>query len=122
VQHEHAASQNKALFASNNHGAPAVAATARPGEFSGRGVVAAKAAGAPYRAPAVSPREARAATPAESRGNNNAARPFTPPSHPATAPRAENGGSHPENAAKAKPSKPAKPPKPAKEEKGEKER
>ncbi|MGA7424662.1 MAG: YXWGXW repeat-containing protein, partial [Candidatus Sulfotelmatobacter sp.] len=60
VQQEHAASQNKALFASNNHGAPAVAATARPGEFSGHGVVAAKAAGAPYRAPAMSPREARA--------------------------------------------------------------
>src|ERR1700730_5512561 len=30
TEHEHAASQNKALFASNNHGAPAVAATARP--------------------------------------------------------------------------------------------
>src|SRR5271155_3055816 len=83
VQQAHAASQNKALFASNNHGAPAVAATARPGEFSGKGVVGAKAAGAPYRAPAISPKEARAAAPAESRGNeprnNNASRPFTPP-------------------------------------------
>ncbi|MGA7892462.1 MAG: YXWGXW repeat-containing protein, partial [Candidatus Sulfotelmatobacter sp.] len=67
VQHEHAASQNRALFASTNHGAPAVAATARPGEFSGRGVVAAKAAGAPYRAPAMSPKEARGSGPVANR-------------------------------------------------------
>ena len=64
TQQEHAASQNRALFASTNHGRPAVAATARPGEFSGRGVVAAKAAGAPYHAPAMSPKEARASAPA----------------------------------------------------------
>ncbi len=69
MQHEHAASQNRALFASTNHGRPAVAATARPGEFSGRGVVAAKAAGAPYHAPAMSPKEARASAPA---GNHQA--------------------------------------------------
>jgi WXXGXW repeat (2 copies) len=59
AQHERAASQNKAMFASANHGAPAVAATGRPGEFSGHNVVAAKAAGAEYHAPTVSPREAR---------------------------------------------------------------
>src|SRR5271163_432611 len=41
TEHEHAASQNKALFASENHGRPAIAATAKPGEFSGHGVVAA---------------------------------------------------------------------------------
>jgi hypothetical protein len=114
VQQEHAAGQNRAMFASENHGAPAVAATARPGEFSGRGVVAAKAAGAPYHAPAMSPKEARAGSPAESR-DNNAARPFTPPSHPENAPRAENAHpqneSHPENAPKAKPEKQPKPPK-----------
>src|SRR5208337_83465 len=64
TQHEHAASQNRALFAATNHGRPPVAATARPGEFSGRGVVAARAAGAAYHAPAMSPKEARAAAPA----------------------------------------------------------
>ncbi len=37
-EHEHSASQNRALFASENHGRPAIAATARPGEFSGRNV------------------------------------------------------------------------------------
>ena len=71
VQQEHAASQNRALFASTNHGRPAVAATAKPGEFSGRGVVAAKAAGAPYHAPAMSPKEARASAPAANRGAEN---------------------------------------------------
>jgi hypothetical protein len=42
TQHEHSASTNRALLASENHGRPAIAATARPGEFSGHGVVAAK--------------------------------------------------------------------------------
>jgi hypothetical protein len=36
------ASTNKTLFASQNHGQPAIAATAKPGEFTGKGVVAAK--------------------------------------------------------------------------------
>jgi WXXGXW repeat (2 copies) len=131
VQQEHAASQNKALFASNNHGAPAVAATARPGEFSGHGVVGAKAAGAPYHAPAVSPKEARA-TPAESGGNamrDNAMRsdnprPSTPPVHTEnTRPQNE---SRAESAPKAKPANQPKPPKsnkkPPEEEKHDKGR
>ena len=59
TQHEHVASQNRQLFASENHGRPAIAATARPAEFSGHNVIAARAAGAPYHAPAMSPREAR---------------------------------------------------------------
>jgi WXXGXW repeat (2 copies) len=42
AQQQQTASTNKALFASNNHGQPAVAATAKPGEFTGNGVVAAK--------------------------------------------------------------------------------
>jgi hypothetical protein len=41
-QHERTASENKALLASENHGKPAIAATAKPGEFAGKGVVAAK--------------------------------------------------------------------------------
>jgi len=50
-EHEHAASQNRQLFASENHGRPAVAATGRPGEFSGHNVERARAAGEPYREP-----------------------------------------------------------------------
>jgi hypothetical protein len=82
VQQVHAASQNRANFASENHGSPAIAATARPGEFSGKGVVAAKAAGAPYKAPAISPKEARGPAPAATKTaapHNNVARPVTPP-------------------------------------------
>jgi hypothetical protein len=82
VRHEHAASQNRALFASANHGRPAVAATARPGEFHGHNVVAARSAGAPYHAPQVSPREARASGSGHPPANNmhTANRPPAPPS------------------------------------------
>jgi hypothetical protein len=119
VQQAHAASQNKALFASNNHGAPAVAATARPGEFSGRGVVGAKAAGAPYHAPAMSPKQASAARPENRPAESRAAAPNRPENNarpenarpeneshpeaarPAPAPRAQTArpeNAHPENA------------------------
>jgi len=135
VQQEHAASQNKALFASENHGAPAVAATAKPGEFSGRNVVAAKAAGAPYHAPAMSPKEARASAPAENRSAtpNEANRASTPAAssrdsnqreenaRPAELRSQETARPAPkENASKAKPKKQA-PPK-REGEKGEKEK
>ena len=73
TEHEHAASQNRQLFASENHGRPAVAATARPGEFSGRNVERASAAGEPYRQPKMSTQEARA-TSTENRGFNEPAR------------------------------------------------
>jgi hypothetical protein len=52
VQHAQAARTNPEQRASVNHGAPAVAASARPGEFNGGGVVHAKQAGAPYNPPA----------------------------------------------------------------------
>ncbi|HMD41703.1 MAG TPA: YXWGXW repeat-containing protein [Candidatus Acidoferrum sp.] len=41
AQHQQAASTNRAMLASENHGTPAVAATPKPGAFSGPGVVAA---------------------------------------------------------------------------------
>ncbi len=40
--HERVASASKALLASENHGRPAIAATVKPGEFTGKGVVAAR--------------------------------------------------------------------------------
>jgi YXWGXW repeat-containing protein len=43
TQHQHAASTNKALLASVNHGSPAIAATSKPGQFEGKGVVPARA-------------------------------------------------------------------------------
>ncbi|HMD96656.1 MAG TPA: hypothetical protein VKM93_04900 [Terriglobia bacterium] len=41
TEHERVASANRSQWASVNHGRPAVAATAKPGAFNGRGVVAA---------------------------------------------------------------------------------
>jgi hypothetical protein len=104
TQHEHLAAQNRQNFAQENHGRPAIAATARAGEFGGRTVIPARAAGGEYHPPAMSPREARGpATPGnrpftsensnnvdrptgtQDKGNANGGfRPFTPPNstHP----------------------------------------
>lgn len=49
TSHIQAASSNRQLFESENHGKPAIAATAKPGEFSGRSIVAAKAAAPSYK-------------------------------------------------------------------------
>jgi hypothetical protein len=53
LQHERTASLDRSLLASENHGHPAIAATSKPNEFSGPGVVAA--------------REGRPATPLDTR-------------------------------------------------------
>ena len=59
------ASVDRAQFVSANQGKPAVAATARPGEFKGRGAVPAKAAGtAALATPAQTPAPAQAPAPA----------------------------------------------------------
>jgi len=96
AQHQQMAGQNRQNFASVNQGRPAIAATARPADFSGRSVVAARAAGGEYHAPAMPPREARVNTPAANRSTQPAAnrsnegfRPFTPPSK-SGAPAANN--------------------------------
>jgi hypothetical protein len=70
TQQEHLASQNKANFASENHGKPAIAATAKPGDFSAKSAVSARSAGGEYHAPAMSPKEARG--PSNPPSNNNA--------------------------------------------------
>jgi hypothetical protein len=87
TQQEHVASQNKANFASENHGKPAIAATAKPGDFSSKSAVAARSSGGEYHAPAMSPKEARGpSTPAAKTANATPAgsRPFTPPAKTAT--------------------------------------
>ncbi|MGA9528476.1 MAG: hypothetical protein WBS24_10195 [Terriglobales bacterium] len=70
VRQEHLASQNKALFARENHGRPAIAATGKPGDFKGHDVVAAREAGGEYHEPKMSPREASAKA-GENRGTEN---------------------------------------------------
>jgi len=118
TQHESLAAQNKQNFASENHGRPAIAATAKAGDFSSHSVVAARAAGGEYHAPAMSPREARAtspaagnkaATPASSKSNEGF-RPFTPPSKNENASKATNNSqpshtnpSHTESAPRSAP-------------------
>jgi len=87
TQHERMASENHQNFASENRGRPTIAATARPGDFSGHSAIGARAAGGEYHAPAMSPREARVASnnngnhPASGGGTrpNDGFRPFVPP-------------------------------------------
>lgn len=73
MQHETMAQNNRQLLASVNHGKPAIAATAKAGEFN-RGVVAASRAGAPYRAPQAT-NGARADASAPRPGNSSVPRP-----------------------------------------------
>lgn len=73
TQHEHVASQNRQLFASENHGRPAIAATARPGEFKGQNVERSRGAGEPYYKPKITPQEARGPS-ANDRGSKTPAR------------------------------------------------
>jgi hypothetical protein len=54
-QHVEAARTNPAMRASQNHGAPEIAATSRPGDFRGAGVVHASAAGGEYHEPPNAP-------------------------------------------------------------------
>jgi hypothetical protein len=70
TQHAQAARANPQQRASVNMGRPGIAATARPGEFKGRDIVPAKAAGAPYTPPANRGEN-------QMRAENNAARPTT---------------------------------------------
>jgi WXXGXW repeat (2 copies) len=66
IHHQQTAEKNRELFARVNQGRPPVAATVRPADF--HSAVPAKAAGARYRAPSISPRAARGpATPVNRR-------------------------------------------------------
>jgi hypothetical protein len=69
-QQQQAASRNQQLRASANRGKPPIAATARPGQFSGKGLVAAVAAGGPVHLAA---RPAARSASSERRGEPQAA-------------------------------------------------
>ena len=71
TQHLQTASTNRQLYESANHGKPPIAATARPAEFRGHGVVAAKAAARAYMPPT-------ARTAARPGAINTASRPVVP--------------------------------------------
>ncbi|MGA2999845.1 hypothetical protein [Bradyrhizobium sp.] len=127
TQHEQTASTNKTLLASVNHGNPAVAATSKPGEFTGKGIVPAKAvqpsaippkaqpsASLPKTAPATAALDKKGAgsLPANNPGArpnvmNNRAKPVAAVSPPKTvAPRS----APPRPVAASRPAKPAGPP------------
>ena len=134
TQHEHLASQNKQNFASENHGKPAIAATAKPGDFSAKSAIPARAAGGEYHAPAMSPKEARgpagagnrpvtpnnanrptgstAASPQEK--SNGGFRPFTPPAKGEAGNTTGGNQNHPQSQPHAQSeSRPAPQPKPS---------
>ncbi|MGA7632152.1 MAG: YXWGXW repeat-containing protein [Terriglobales bacterium] len=75
TEHEHAASQNRALFASENHGRPAIAATGKPGEFNGPRVVRASAAGGNFNDRAAERSENRSAADREQSASRENAKP-----------------------------------------------
>ena len=78
TEHINAARGNRELRASVNQGKPPIAATGRPGEFSGH-VEAAKEAGGAYHAPANRPAENRAPAGNEMRPAENGGRTYTHP-------------------------------------------
>jgi hypothetical protein len=82
TQHLQAASTNRQLYESVNHGKPPIAASMQPGEFRGHGVIAAKAAARAYMPP-------NARTAARPRANNAYSRPVAPV-HPNDLPRTEH--------------------------------
>ena len=89
MNHQRAAGNNRALWASENHGRPSIAATARPGDFD-HGVVAAREGG-----PANRNADNRSGFHNFSNGNNenrNASRPQNNerPQHANNPPRGEN--------------------------------
>jgi len=98
AQHEHvqAARGNRELRASENHGRPPIAATSRPGAFSGGGVVAARSGGnynpPPNRGGGNANRNDRSPN-AGGRPENNASRTDRPPN---AGGRAESNNSRPD--------------------------
>jgi len=116
TQHEHAASTNTSLRYSENHGQPAVAATARPGEFTGHGVVAAKPANTSFHPPASSTNGSHGTSNTSTAKTNNTGAVKTNSTNSGSS---ANGG-HPSSKPPAHPVKEAKNPPPPKEHKPEK--
>jgi WXXGXW repeat (2 copies) len=96
MDHQHAAAGNRALLASENHGRPAIAATARPGQFSGHGVVGARGSGpkgGPAHTVAHNTGPAHNAAAAHNAGPGGHGAP-NPGAHPAAAPASAHNETH----------------------------
>jgi len=81
VQHRQTASTNRQLFESVNHGKPAIAATPKPAEFSGHGVVGAKSAAKNYQPPTARSAGAPARGNAAEAARGNTTERSAPPVH-----------------------------------------
>lgn len=113
------ARSNPQFRASANHGRPPVAATARPTDFKGSGIVPAKAAGAPYHPPANKPApRATKARPGNERPPTTEKPTARPETHAAPArPETHPAPAHPETrTAPARPETHAAPTRPAPQE------
>jgi hypothetical protein len=117
MQHEQTAKSNPALAASQNHGKPPIAATQKPAQLSGPGVVAAKAA-APYHPTPAPGAKPGGAVPRGATGNKPAA---NQTEKPATPQRITNEPNPNKTSKPAPPPKP-KPEPPPKEQQQEKEK
>lgn len=101
TQHEHTASTNHALLASANHGQPSVAATAKPGVFSGSGVVAARPASVSANANRTSTHNDRPPNASTTKG---ASSPTTAKTYSAQPNQQQHGSSQPQHGSNRPPS------------------
>jgi len=106
-QHEQTAKTNPALSTSQNHGKPPVAATQKPAQFSGSGVVAAKTA-APYHPTSAPGAKPGGAVPRAVTGNKP---PANETSKPAPTPKPETPRPATNKPSPSETPKPAPPPK-----------
>ena len=107
--HQKAASGNHELLASVNHGKPPIAATSKPGEFTGKGVVAAKGAAPENKAAETKATENKAAATRTSENKaaaNKAAATRTSENKAATQRAAQPAPSHAKTAAAQPAAKP----------------
>jgi hypothetical protein len=92
-QQAEAASHDRSLLASENHGHPAIAATQKPGEFKGPGVVPAKEAAEAHTTPAAAHAAATHATPAHA-GTEKPAAEHAAPDRAAHEPATHEAATH----------------------------
>jgi len=93
TQHETLASQNKPNFASVNQGKPAIAATAKAGDFGSHSVIAARTAGGEYHAPTMTPAQARGpSVPMKAAATGTSSQGFKPFSAPNAQTKTATGG------------------------------
>lgn len=95
VEHVQAASRDRSLFATTNHGVPLIAATANPGVLKGAGVVPTKAAGTVEPRPPAEEHALPTPQSAPVQGEREEPPPAAPQVEREAAPPVEREGAHP---------------------------